>query len=88
MKRGSAGKRPLKARKSVLWLWGAVIIYGFSRFATLLRFSKIFKGTHIKYKKNVKILEGRNIQVFFDVPCGLQYDGETIQKTNHYTVCK
>lgn len=65
-----------------------VVIHGFSRFSTLMRFSKIFKGTHIKYHKNVKVIQGKNVEVFFDIPCGLQYDGEAIEKTDHYKVCK
>ena len=65
-----------------------VVIHGFSRINTLIKFSKIFKGTHVKFEKNVKVLVGNEIEVFFDEPCGLQYDGESIQKTNHYTVCK
>ncbi len=65
-----------------------VVIHGWSRISILFKFSKIFKGTHIKYKKNVNLFEGKHIQVFFDIPCGLQYDGESVIKTEHYAAYK
>ena len=65
-----------------------VVIHGGSRLLTLYRFSKIFKGTHIKYKNMVHVYEGKDIEVFFDEPCGLQYDGEVIEKTEHYSAHK
>lgn len=65
-----------------------VVIQGGSRFLTLLRFSKIFKGTHIKFKKMVHVYEGHDIEVFFDDSCGLQYDGEAVEKTYHYSAHK
>ena len=65
-----------------------VVMNGRSRILTLIKFTKIFKGEHIKYKKNVHIFEGKNIEVKFDKPCGLQYDGEVINDVLEYKVEK
>ena len=55
---------------------------------SLFKFSKIFKGTHIKFKKMGQVYEGHDIEVFFDDSCGLQYDGEAVEKTYHYSAHK
>lgn len=65
-----------------------VVMHEGLRIPTLIRFTKIFKGTHIKYKKYVEIIEGKNIEVTFDKPCGLQYDGEIIDNVTTYKVEK
>jgi len=65
-----------------------VVMKGLSRLLTLIKFTKIFTGEHIKFKKNVIILEGKNVEVSFDKPCGLQYDGEVINNVTSYKVTK
>ncbi len=65
-----------------------VVMTGMSRIKTLLRFTKIFTGEHIKYTKQVHIFEGKEIEVSFNKPCGLQYDGEVIQNVSTYRVKK
>ena len=65
-----------------------VVMKGLSRLLTLIKFTKIFTGEHIKFKKNVIILEGKNVEVSFDKPCGLQYDGEVINNVTPYKVTK
>ena len=65
-----------------------VVMNGKSRILTLIKFTKIFKGEHIKYTKNVHIFEGKNIEVSFDSSCGLQYDGEVIENVTSYKVSK
>ncbi len=59
-----------------------------TRFAlTLLAvFPTIFKGKHIKFKRFVEILKGREITVSFDKPSALQIDGETIKNVLSYSV--
>ena len=42
----------------------------------------------VEFKKNVIILEGKNVEVSFDKPCGLQYDGEVINNVTSYKVTK
>ena len=51
---------------------------------TLLIFPSLFKGEHIKHKKHVTVIEGKNIKVKFDKPCALQIDGETIPNVTSY----
>lgn len=63
-----------------------VVFYGKSRLKTLINFPKIFKGTHVKCKNNVKVLKGKNISVEFDKPTSLQIDGETFLNVTKYLV--
>ncbi len=65
-----------------------VVMNGKSRIATLIKFTKIFTGEHLKYTKNVHIFEGKEVEVSFDKPCGLQYDGEVINNVTTYKVSK
>ena len=65
-----------------------VIMHNGLRVPTLIRFTKIFKGEHVKYKKFVDIIEAKEIEVIFDKPCGLQYDGEIIDNVTSYKVVK
>ncbi len=62
------------------------VMYGAGKIRTLMTFPKIFSGEHIKKKKLVKVLTGREITVKFDKPCALQIDGETILNVTEYTV--
>lgn len=64
-----------------------VVMTGVSRLVTLIKFTKIFTGDHVKYK-NVHIFEGKSVEVEFDRPCGLQYDGEVILNVKSYKAKK
>lgn len=55
------------------------------RLLTLMRFPKIFKGEHAKYRKMVDFFVGDEITVEFDRPNALQIDGETVLAVNSYT---
>ena len=61
-----------------------VVIHHKSRFRIIRSFPSIFKGKHIKYKNIVEIFEGNNIDVKFDKPTSLQYDGEVIKDVLEY----
>lgn len=63
-----------------------VTVYGKGKFGTLVMFPSIFKGEHVKYKKNTFIKTGKEIEVIFDKPCGLQIDGEVINDVTSYKV--
>lgn len=63
-----------------------MVMHGYSRLKTLIIFSKIFKGEHVKYKKNVSIFSGNTIKVEFNSPRSLQIDGETILGVTSYIV--
>lgn len=63
-----------------------MVFHKSGKLKTLAIFPSIFKGEHIKKKKNVVILEGKNISVTFDRPASLQIDGETVLDVNSYSV--
>ena len=56
-----------------------------SRLRLLTIFPRIFKGTHVKYTKVIKIVKGKTVTVKFDTPTALQIDGETIIGVTEYT---
>ena len=64
-----------------------LLFYGGGRIRTLIAFPSIFKGEHVKHKKMVNILTGKNITVKFDGPRAVQIDGETILGVTEYTAC-
>lgn len=61
-----------------------VLFHTAGRLRTLLAFPGIFKGEHIKHKRQVTVLTGREISVEFDRPTPLQIDGETIRDVTSY----
>ena len=65
-------------------LLSLVMIHGKGKLGTLLMFPKLFKGTHVKMKKNTFVKQGKVIEVEFDRPCGLQIDGEVIRDVTSY----
>ncbi|MBR4255980.1 MAG: diacylglycerol kinase family protein [Clostridia bacterium] len=62
-----------------------MLFYGAGRIRTLAAFPSIFKGEHIKHKKLVTIITGKDIKVEFDSPRPLQIDGETVLDVTEYT---
>ena len=64
----------------------SVVFRGASRIYTLIVFSKIFKGEHIKHKKMVHIVKGKEVEVTFNRPTALQIDGETVLNVTTYKV--
>ncbi len=54
----------------------AVIVHNLSKLRILMLFPSIFKGEHIKYTKNVEVIECNEFSVEYDVPCAMQIDGE------------
>ena len=63
-----------------------LVWYKSGRIHTLLMFSGIFKGEHVKHTKYVEVLEGKEMEVEFDAPCALQIDGETVLNVTKYKV--
>ncbi len=70
-----------KDRKITFAVW-----HGAGKLKTLMRFSSIFKGEHIKYKEMFEMIEGYDVEVRFDRPTPLQVDGETISNVESYTM--
>ena len=64
------------------------IFYGSGKLKTLVVFPSLFKGEHIKEKKHVKLLTGKEITVEFDIPTAMQIDGETVLGVTSYTIRK
>lgn len=62
-----------------------MVFHGSGKLRTLMIFPSIFKGEHVKHKKQVEILTGHTITVEFDRPTPLQIDGETILGVTSYT---
>lgn len=62
-----------------------LMFYGSGKLKTLIMFPSLFKGAHVKYEKNVKVIKGKTITVKFDRPTALQVDGETILGVTEYT---
>ena len=61
-----------------------VAIHGKGKLGTLFMFPGLFKGTHVKKKKNTMIRSGKVIEVEFDRPTGLQIDGEIVRDVTSY----
>ena len=62
-----------------------MVFHGSGKLRTLAIFPSIFQGAHIKHKKYVDVLVGKEITVEFDRPTPLQIDGETILGVTSYT---
>ena len=62
-----------------------LLFHGSGRIRTLIAFPSIFKGEHVKKKKLVTVLTGKEITVRFDRPTALQIDGETHLGITEYT---
>lgn len=61
-----------------------VTMFGKGKLGTLLMFPTLFKGTHLRYKKNTKAISGKCIEVSFSTPTGLQIDGEVVEGVTSY----
>ena len=55
-----------------------LVWHGSGKIPTLAAFPGIFKGEHVKHKKNICIITGHEISVEFDRPVAAQIDGETV----------
>lgn len=65
-----------------------VVLHKSRRLHTLMIFPKIFKGEHLKKKKNCTLILGNHIEVTFDRPTALQIDGEVVSNVTHYEAWK
>ncbi len=59
-------------------------MYNAGKIRTLMVFPSIFKGEHVKKKKQVDVRSGHHIKVEFDRPVALQIDGETFLNVSGY----
>ena len=56
-----------------------LIFHGSGKLKTLMIFPSIFKGEHVKKKKHVTVLSGKEILVEYSDPRPAQIDGETVK---------
>ena len=63
-----------------------MVMFNSGKLNTLIVFSSIFKGEHVKHTEMCRVLSGREITVEFDKPTALQIDGETVLGVSKYTV--
>ncbi len=76
---------PSQSRESESAALSLMVFHGTGKIKTLMIFPSIFKGEHIKHKKNIEVLSGNSITVSFDRPTALQIDGETLLNVSEYT---
>lgn len=62
-----------------------MVMHGGTRTKALTLFAGLNKGTHIKCKQIVEIIEGDDVCVEFDAPSALQIDGEVYLNVRKYT---
>ncbi len=65
-------------------LLSVVVAHGVGRPGILCAFPTILFGAHVKLKKVVDVICGKEITVTFDRPCALQIDGETVLDVTSY----
>ena len=63
-----------------------VAMYSNNFFKIVVAFLRLMKGTHIKMKSMIDIIEGHNISVKLSKPAPLQLDGEIIGEVSEYAV--
>ena len=77
---------PKQERNNLRGKISVMVFHGCGKIKTLCMFPSLFKGEHIKHKKNVSVLSGQKITVKFNKPRAIQIDGETIKNVTEYTV--
>ena len=80
------GMLPAPSQKRGSSKVSVMVFHGTGKLRTLIYFPSIFKGEHVKHKKSVSVIEGKEITVEFDRPSPLQIDGETVLGIRTYTV--
>ena len=57
----------------------STVFYGSGKIRTLMIFPKIFSGEHVKYVKNITMLEGEEMEVSTSEPKHVHIDGEVVR---------
>lgn len=76
---------PVQSRDKTPDTVSTLVLHGCNKFKVLMIFPSIFKGEHVKYRRNAEVLTGKEITVEFDRPAPIQIDGETILDVSSYT---
>ena len=77
---------PMQDRFNTDGSLSVIVAHNLSKPKITALFLTIFKGEHIKFKKNVTVHTGNEIKVVFDRPCPMQIDGEPIDNIIEYSV--
>lgn len=77
---------PMQDRGNPKGTLSVIVAHDLNKLKIIALFLTIFKGGHIKFKKNVTVHTGHSIQVSFDRPCSMQIDGETLTDVSSYSV--
>lgn len=77
---------PKQNRKNDKHLVSLLIWHRSLRLNTLLSFSALFSGEHLKNRKMCELFTGNEITVRFSRPTALQVDGETVLGVTEYSV--
>lgn len=77
---------PKQDRKGTLL--SCCVIHSACALQILMLFPSLFKGEHIKDKKKVNVLSGKEIKVEFDAPQDVQIDGEIIRDVTEISAIK
>lgn len=64
------------------------VIYGMNKLRFITAFPKVFKGKHLKYKKYVKVLQGKEIIIKAETNLYMQVDGEDFKDITHIVAKK
>ena len=64
------------------------VIHSACALQILMLFPSLFKGEHIKDKKKVNVMSGKEIKVEFDAPQDVQIDGEIIRDVTQISAIK
>lgn len=63
-----------------------VVVHDMNKFECLMKFKKIYKGTHINEKKGITIIKGSTFEIETNEPTYLELDGETFVNIQKYRV--
>lgn len=63
-----------------------VVAHDLSKIKIIALFLSIFKGNHIKYKKNVTIIKCNEATIKYERPCIMQIDGEAMIDVQEFSV--
>ena len=63
-----------------------MIFHGCGKLKAMTIFPSVFRGEHSKHRKQVSVLEGKEITVELDHPAPLQIDGDAVLEAVSYAV--
>ncbi|MCQ2535750.1 MAG: diacylglycerol kinase family protein [Lachnospiraceae bacterium] len=77
---------PMQDRKNKEHTQTFVCLHNCRKVKGIIVFAGVFSLKHLKYKKNVTFLTGKEIEVTFDTPSAIQLDGEVVKDVLSYKI--